>query len=163
MLNKDLKNALSEIKRLSAENEQLKKKGNQSKDGCSPESDNEFIPVQHRKQPRSGRTVFPREHIYTKQTQNESFLSANKYSCSSNITPTEVQEAENDSESQEHGRKTQACVPWLTVYQVNQGTHTAQHEPHATGPNLIKRNTTKKKTTHTILQIQVGNKVLTTF
>jgi hypothetical protein len=29
--------------------------------------------------------------------------------------------------------------------------------------NLIKRSTTKKKTTHTILQIQVVNKVLTTF
>jgi hypothetical protein len=99
MLSKDLKNALSEIKRLSAENEQLKKKGNESKkDGWSPESDNKFIPVRHRKQPRSGGTVLPREQMYTKQTQNESHLSANKYSCLSNITSTEIQEAENDSE-----------------------------------------------------------------
>jgi hypothetical protein len=31
---------------------------------------------------------------------------------------------------------------------VNQGTHTAQHAPHTTGPNLIKINTTNKQYTH---------------
>jgi hypothetical protein len=52
---------------------------------------------------------------------------------------------------------------FTSLLYINRGTHTAQHEPRATGFNLIKRNTTKKKTTHTILQIQVVNKVLTTF
>jgi hypothetical protein len=40
------------------------------------------------------------------------------------------------------------CNNFTNTCTIHQGTHTAQHAPHATGPNLIKINTTNKQYTH---------------
>ena len=93
LLNKDLKNALCEIKKLRSENEKLKNKLNKkSKEDSNrlASSENELIQVINRKQYRRGGTVLPREPLHhSRQVQKEPFLPQNKYNCLQYITSTE--------------------------------------------------------------------------
>jgi hypothetical protein len=114
LLNKDLKNALGEIKKLTSENEELKNKLNDKSKKDSnrlASSKNEFVQLINCKQYSRGGTVLPQEPLHhSRHVQNEPFFSANKYNRLQNITSTESKETANKSESKERGKATSKVV-----------------------------------------------------
>ena len=116
MLNKDLKNDISEIKKLTVDIVVLKNKLKKDK-YCLAGSENELIQVRNCKQQCWGQIALSQQPTYYgQQVQNESFLSANKYSYLSNVTSTKLKETKIKIESQEHDRETSKWLSWVTPY-----------------------------------------------
>ena len=118
-LNKDLKNVLGEIKKLTCQSEELKNELNKRlKDDSNrlASSENEFRQVINRKQNRQqycrGGTVLPREpQNHSRQVQNEPFFSENKY-----ITSTESKETEAKVNRRSTTDQLRKWLYWVTLY-----------------------------------------------